>query len=76
MTQVTHNQAFYALLAMLRSSSTGRSRVHAAAAGFVKAEIIPIIATAFANNPELSAQEVLDLCEPALIKAVTSLIER
>jgi hypothetical protein len=83
MNRTTKN--FYALLSILNEASAkphspshakSHSLSHAAATGIVNHEIIPIIAEIFGNYPQKNVDEVLDLCEPALIDVLARIIER
>jgi hypothetical protein len=71
-------QNFFALLHALDASRSGKphSPAHAAAAGIVRHEINPIIRAAFATHPELDVEEILALCEPAMIEALTHVLKR
>jgi len=70
------NEAFFALIHLLQSGEHARSRHHAAAAGIVDHEILPIIQTAFETYPEKDTDEVLSLCKPALIDVIVQILKR
>jgi len=73
----TRNRNFFALCAMLSNSNLprGNSRAHAAAEGFVDAEIVPVLRAALKNHTQLSAEEILKLVRPALIDAVVPIMK-
>jgi hypothetical protein len=67
---------FFALCAMLDNSRKPRSPAHAAAKGFVEHEIFATIRFAFETYPELSVEEVLEVCRPHLVDALSRILER
>jgi hypothetical protein len=69
------NANFFALCAMLESSGK-RSPARAAALGIVRYEIVPIIRAASETYPELSVDEILELCEPSLVDVLVRVIEK
>jgi hypothetical protein len=71
----TRNQAFFALVHLLQGSGRAKSRSRAAAMGVVDHEILPIVAAGFRTYPELTVEEILEVCRPALIEVLQHIID-
>jgi hypothetical protein len=68
------NQSFFALCSLLQNSARPKSKAHATAMAVVRYELIPILDSAFKTYPELDPEEILALCEPAMVEVLEHII--